>query len=135
MIGNEKGEVMAALAAKGGVVKDSEEVEVMACRKALEFAIDTSFMEIILEGDNALVMKTVSQAQPNLSRLGLIYEDIWCLTVGFRSISTNCVRCSANSVAHALARSARLIDDEILWMEEDPPLVVDALYLDSSLLN
>ena len=92
-------------------------------------------MEIILEGDNALVMKTVSQAQPNLSRLGLIYEDIWCLTVGFRSISTNCVRCSANSVAHALARSARLIDDEILWMEEDPPLVVDALYLDSSLLN
>ena len=135
MIGNEKGEVMAALAAKGGVVKDSEEVEVMACRKALEFAIDTSFMEIILEGDNALVMKTVSQAQPNLSRLGLIYEDIWCLTVGFRSISTNCVRCSANSVAHALARSARLIDNEILWMEEDPPLVVDALYLDSSLLN
>ena len=135
MIGNEKGEVMVALAAKGGVVKDSEEVEVMACRKALEFAIDTSFMEIILEGDNALVMKTVSQAQPNLSRLGLIYEDIWCLTVGFRSISTNCVRCSANSVAHALARSARLIDNEILWMEEDPPLVVDALYLDSSLLN
>ena len=135
MIGNEKGEVMAALAAKGGVVKDSEEVEVMACRKALEFAIDASFMEIILEGDNALVMKTVSQAQPNLSRLGLIYEDIWCLTAGFRSISTNCARCNANSVAHALAKSARLIDDEILWMEEDPKLVVDALYLDSSLLN
>ena len=62
MIGNKKGEVMAAQVAKGGVVKDSEEVEVMACRKALEFAIDTSFMEIILEGDNALVMKTVSQA-------------------------------------------------------------------------
>ena len=31
---------MAALATKGGVVKDSEEVEVMACRKALKFAID-----------------------------------------------------------------------------------------------
>ena len=40
MIGNEKSEVMAALATKDGVVKDSEEVEVMACRKALEFAID-----------------------------------------------------------------------------------------------
>ena len=92
-------------------------------------------MEIILEGDNALVMKTVSQAQLNLSRLGLIYEDIWCLTAGFRSISTNCVRSSANSVAHALARFARLIGDEIVWMEEDPPPVVDALYLNSSLLN
>uniref|UniRef100_A0A7N2MZM6 RNase H type-1 domain-containing protein n=1 Tax=Quercus lobata TaxID=97700 RepID=A0A7N2MZM6_QUELO len=36
--------------------------------------------EIILEGDNAMVMKTISQAQPDLSQLGLIYEDI-CLTV------------------------------------------------------
>ena len=86
----------------------------MACCKALKFAIDASFMEIILEGDNALVMQTVSQAQPKLSRLGLIYEDIWYLAVGFRSILTNCVRRTANSVAHALATFARLIDDEIV---------------------
>jgi len=59
VIRNEKGEVMAALAAKGGVVRDSEEVEVLACHKALEFAIDAGFMEIILEGDSALVMQTV----------------------------------------------------------------------------
>ena len=38
-----------------------------ACRKALEFAIDAGFTEIILEGDNALVMKMISQAQPDLS--------------------------------------------------------------------
>ena len=53
---------MAAISAKGGAVRDSEELEVMACRKALEFAMDADFMEVILEGDNALVMKTVSQA-------------------------------------------------------------------------
>ena len=62
VIRNEKGEVMAALAVQGGAVRDSEEVEVMACRKALEFAIDAGFTEIILEGDNALVMKMISQA-------------------------------------------------------------------------
>ena len=56
MIRNEKGKVMAALAAKGSAVRDSEELDVFACRKALEFAIDAGFMEIILEGDNALVM-------------------------------------------------------------------------------
>ena len=56
MIRNEKGEVMATLAAKGGAVWDSEEVEVLAYCKALEFAIDAGFMEIILEGDSALVM-------------------------------------------------------------------------------
>ena len=45
---------------RGGVLRDSEEVEVLACRKALEFAIDAGFMEIILEGDNAMVMKKIS---------------------------------------------------------------------------
>ena len=135
VIRNGKGEVMAAIAVRGGAVRDSEEVEVMACRKALEFAIDAGFTEIILEGDNAMAMKTISQAQPDLSRLGLIYEDIWCLVAGFRSISSNCVRRSGNSVAHALARFARLIDNEIIWLEEDPLPAVDALYLDSSFLN
>ena len=107
----------------------------LACRKALEFAIDAGFMDIILEGDSALVMQTVSQAQPNLSWLGLIYEDIWCLAAGFRSILINCVRHSANCVAHSLARFARFIDDDIVWLEEDPPPVVAALYLDANALN
>ena len=60
VIRNEKGEVMVAIAVRGGAVRDSEEVEVMACRKALEFAIDAGFMEIILEGDNAMVLKIIS---------------------------------------------------------------------------
>ena len=55
--------------------------------------------------------------------------------MGFRSISSSCVRHSANSVAHALARFARLIDNKIIWLEEDPPPAVDALYLDSNFLN
>ena len=60
VIRNEKGEVMAAITVRGGAVRDSEDVEVMACRKALEFAIDAGFTEIILECNNALVMKMIS---------------------------------------------------------------------------
>ena len=59
--------MMATISTKGGAMRDSEEVKVMACHKALEFAIDAGFTEVILEGDNAMVMKTVSQAQPNFS--------------------------------------------------------------------
>ena len=127
--------VMAALLMKGDVVGDSEEVEVMACRKALELTVDAGFTKVILEGENATVLKTISQAQPNFSRLRLIYEDIWCLAVGFRSILFNCVRRSANNVARALARFAKLIENEIVWMEEDPLPAADALYLNSSLLK
>ena len=135
VIRNGNGEVMAAVSAKGGAVRDSEELEVMACCKALEFAIDTSFMEVILEGDNALVMKTVSQAQPNFSRLELIYEDIWYLVAGFRSISVSCVRHSANGVAHALVNLLGYLLMKLYGWRRILPLVVDALYLDSSLLN
>ena len=60
VVRNRNGEVMAAISAKGGAVRDSEEVEVLACRKALEFAIDAGFLEVILESDNARVMKTVA---------------------------------------------------------------------------
>ena len=54
--------------------------------------------------------------------------------MGFRTITYNCVRRSANNVAHALARFARLLDQEIVWLEEDPLPAMDALYLDSSFL-
>ena len=57
------------------------------------------------------------------------------MAVGFRSISINCVRRIANGVAHALAGFTRLIDDDIVWLEEDPSPVVDALYLDANVLN
>ena len=43
IIGNGKGEVMAAMSAKGPPVEDSEEAETLACRRAVEFAIDTGF--------------------------------------------------------------------------------------------
>ena len=62
MVRNGNGKVMAAISAKGGAVRDSEEVEMLASCKALEFAIDAGFLEVILEGNNARVMKTVAQA-------------------------------------------------------------------------
>ena len=48
IIRNYKGEVMAALLAKGPVVSDSEEAKALACRRALEFAVDARFEELVV---------------------------------------------------------------------------------------
>ena len=56
IIRNERGEVMAAVSAKGPSTQDSEEAEILACRKALEFAIDVGISDLIIEGDNVSVM-------------------------------------------------------------------------------
>ena len=46
IICNEKGKVIAFMLVKGNPMGDSEEVETLACRKALEFAIDVGFSKI-----------------------------------------------------------------------------------------
>lgn len=40
---NEKGEMMVVMSAKGPPVGESEEAEILECRKFLEFAIDAGF--------------------------------------------------------------------------------------------
>lgn len=76
VIRNNMGEVMGASSAKGPVVIDSEKVEVLACRRALEFAANASFTELEVEGDNATVMRSLASLRAIKSRLGNIYEDI-----------------------------------------------------------
>ena len=131
VVSNDKGEVMAALAARGPSVQDSEEAEVLACRRAVEFAMEAGFTEIILEGDNVNVMKAIMGPGTNSSRLGYVYEYICCIGRGFRAFSVSHVRRTANCVAHSLAKFAKHIIGERIWMEESPPPALEALYVDS----
>lgn len=130
IIRNGMGEVMVGLLARGPYIASSKEGEVLACRKALEFAIDFGFREIVLEGDNATVMKSLMSPQVNMSRLGHIYEDICILATGFRSQTISCFRRGANGVAHSLAWFAAQLDSKIIWLGDSPPPALEALYLD-----
>lgn len=67
MIHNEKGEVMASMFARGPPLKDSEEAKILAYRKAMDFAIDTGFTDLIIEGDNVAVMKSITSPGANQS--------------------------------------------------------------------
>lgn len=134
IVRNDKGEVMAAISARGPPVVDSEEAEVLACRRAVEFAMEAGFRELIIEGDNVNVMKTIMSSNVNYSRLGHIYEDIGCMSLNLHTVLFSCVKRSANSAAHALARYARQVDDEVVWLEESPPPIMEALYLDNCYL-
>lgn len=136
VVRNDKGEVMAVLSAKGPFVQDSKEAKVLACRRVVEFAMKAGFMEIILEGDNATVMKTIMAPSTNSSRLGFVYEDICCIGRGLRDFSVSYVKRTANSMTHSLARFAKHLTSERIWLEESSPPALDALYIDScNLMN
>ena len=135
MIRNAAREVMVALSARGAAMSDSEKAEALACRKSMEFAIDAGFSEMIIEGDNVTVISVVSSSSPNWSHLGVIYDDIGCLAIGLRYVVFNCIRRSANSMAHSLASYTNVLDEEVVWLKESPPPPRDALFFDSSFLN
>ena len=135
IIQNERGEVMAALSAKGPFVQNSEEAETLACRKTLEFAIDVGFSDLIIEGDNVSVMRAVASNCMDGSRLGNVLEDIHWLVRGLRWSSVSCVKRSANTVAHSLARFARNVLDELVWIEDSPQPAREALYNDSLIFS
>ena len=65
IIRNERDEVMVAMSVKGPPVNDGEEAKIPACWKALEFSIDAGFLELIIEGDNAKVMRPISSLNTN----------------------------------------------------------------------
>ena len=135
IVRNDKGEAMAVLSASGPPVQDSEEVEVLACRRALEFTVEAGFTELVLEGDNSTVMKSITSPQPNMSHLGHVYEDIKCIATSLCRLEVSFVKRSANAMAHALAKHARQIDKEVVWLEEDPLPAIEALYCDTLNLN
>jgi len=85
---------MASISAKSPAMADNEEAEVLACRKAVEFAVDSGFYSFIIEGDNNTVLNSITSivtARANYSRLGHLYEDNDCLISGLQGVSISCV--------------------------------------------
>ncbi|XP_075650067.1 uncharacterized protein LOC142620606 [Castanea sativa] len=118
----------AAISVKGLPVTCSEEAEVLACRKALEFLVDAGFSNVIIEGDNENVTRAVSSSSRNYSWLGNIYEDVKWLMRGMQVVSVNSVKKGGNELANVLARHAKNVVDEMFWIEDSPPPADTALY-------
>ena len=103
IIRNDKGEVMAAMSAGGPQVSSSEEAELLACRKVVEFATDARFFELVIEGDNSNVMKALSSSSVDQLLLGNVVDDVRHLVCGMHWVNFSCIRRGGNWVAHALA--------------------------------
>ena len=113
IIHNEKGEVMAAMAAKGPEVFCSEEAELLVCRKAIEFAVDAGFSELVIEGDNSSAMTAISTLKIDRSLLGNVVGNIQYLIRNLLWVRIDCVRRGENRVAHILAQFVRNITEDM----------------------
>ena len=135
IICNEKGEFMAAMAATGSEVFCSEEAELIACRKAIEYTMDVGFSELVIEGDNSSAMTAISTLKIDQSLLGNVVGDIQHLIRNLLWVRIDCVRIGGNLVAHVLAQFARNIAKDMYWMEDVPPIAREALYQDANFVE
>uniref|UniRef100_A0A7N2L7W0 RNase H type-1 domain-containing protein n=1 Tax=Quercus lobata TaxID=97700 RepID=A0A7N2L7W0_QUELO len=109
---------MAAMTAKGPAVQDSDKAELLACRKALEFAIDAGFTVLIVEGDSVNATRCIALGKDNQSALGHVVGDIRHLMGAVEWSSVSCTKRNGNRVAHVLARYAQHVNSDLFWMEE-----------------
>ena len=126
---------MAAMAAKGPEVSSSEEAELFACRKSIEFVIDAGFSELFIEGNNSSVMKAISAMKEDFSLLGNVIGDIHHLVRNLQWVRIKCTRRGGNRVTHELAQFSRNISQDLFWMEDVPPIAREALYQDADFSN
>ena len=130
IIRNDNGEVRAAMTASGPKVSTSDEAELLACRRAIEFAMDAGFTRLIIEGDNSNVIQATSSPLKSFSLFGNVVNDIRHLIWGLQWTKVCCIRRGANKVAHALAQYARnTLDEDLYWMEDSPPTSFRSLVL------
>ena len=135
MIRNDKGEVMVVMSAKGPSVFCSEEAELLACRKAIEFATNASFSEFIVEGDNSTVMEAISSPNADESLMGNVVGDIQQMLRGPHWVNVEFTRRGGNKVARVLAQYAKNIIEDMYWMEDLPPFAREALYHDAIIIG
>ena len=127
-----KSNPLPVMAAKGPEVFCNEEAELLACRKAIKFTVDSGFSKLVIEGDNSSAMKAISASKDDQSMLGNVIGDIQYLIRNLHWVSIECTRRGGNRVAHVLAQFARNIIDYMYWMEDLPPIAREALYQDAN---
>ena len=130
VIRNENADVMASFSVHGSKAVDSSEAELLACRRAIQFAIEMGITDVVIEGDNAMIMGSIAKKDLSGARQGHIFMDIQALLVELTWFSISSVKREANTVAHSLPCYAPHIQENVFWIEDSPPPALEALYFD-----
>ena len=118
IIRDTNGAVIGALLAQVPLPQSVAMVEALACRRAVQFAVEIGLHEVVFEGAAAVVINTISQGSANQSLYGHIVDDILA-QVSLLSSSYFCfVPRLCNKVADALAKRAKVGPDLQVWLEE-----------------
>ncbi|GMY30280.1 hypothetical protein FCV25MIE_25522 [Fagus crenata] len=103
---------------------DSELLWPTALRRALVFAKDMGFFDLIIEGECKSLFRILYKA-------GLLIEDIKCLLLSFRVVNFISINSSCNRASQKLAKMACSHSLSEVWLEVCPSTILDIVTRDS----
>ena len=92
----------------------------VAARRAVLFATEIGLQQCHFEGDSEIGIKALQNGDILSSSFGHLVRDTLIHVTSLRSFSFSHIVRQGNTVAHALAQSARLSFPLIVWMEYVP---------------
>nr|XP_023884649.1 uncharacterized protein LOC111996849 [Quercus suber] len=101
------GKVIGALSERIALPTTVDDVETLACRRAIEFAMEKGMQQVIFEGDSATVLNCIQAGSPCLAPFGKVIEDSFSLASHLSHYSFSHVRRKGNVMADKLAKLAK----------------------------
>ncbi|KAG8389697.1 hypothetical protein BUALT_Bualt01G0005700 [Buddleja alternifolia] len=125
------GVFMAALARFLPELMDSNTTTLMAAKCAVEFCVDYHFTHIVLEGDDQSTINQLKNTYETQSPVSnVIMEEVVDYMRQLGCCFFSHVQRSGNDAAHMVAQYARNVEDEIVWLMEEPDFLGDILLAD-----
>ena len=130
VIRDEEVRLEAALSKRIHASLGAVEVEAKAFEMGLLFARDIGVCDVVLEEDSLIVYNALCNISSPSSTIDTVVQGIQDICGDFRSVGFSHVRRQGNVPAHLLAKHTSSIDDYVVWIEEDPCCIVQALIHD-----
>ena len=108
-------------------------VEVIAAKKALQFAKDIELSSIILEGDSKIAIDGLKSMNSFLNEYVHLLVEAKEVADQMDAVEFQHVPRQANKSAHNIARHAKYVSEFTVWMEDVPPNLVSVIQADSTI--
>ena len=107
-------------------------VEVIAAKKALQFAINLGLSSIVLEGDSKITIDGQRREELSLEGYGHLLNEAKDIAKQFADDEFNHVLRQANKAAHNIVRHARHVNELSVWMENVSPHLFPIIHAESA---
>ena len=115
-----RGEAIGALSTSVLAAQSVVELEALACRRAVLFAVELGLQDVVFEGDSLQVIQALNQDNANHLTYGHILKDIRTQVAAVSSFEFIFNTRHCNIIADALAKKAKNCRETRVWTDFTP---------------